>query len=73
MYLVVKHRKGYRAIPIHAGDDWGMQVTPDINRLRHPLNSKTQQLVSYVRVEHPDIVLMDHEPPVDVAQEELPY
>lgn len=39
----------------------------------HPLDPATQQLVTHVRVEFPDIILMDHEPPTDVEQEELPY
>lgn len=39
----------------------------------HPIDSKTEQLVSYVRVDHGDIIVMDHEPPVDCEQEELPY
>ena len=39
----------------------------------HPIDPKTEQLVSYVRVDLSDIVIMDHEPPVDCEQEELPY
>jgi hypothetical protein len=39
----------------------------------HPIDLKTEQLVSYVRVDLDDIVVMDHEPPVDCEQEELPY
>lgn len=39
----------------------------------HPIDPKTDQLVSYVRVDLDDIVVMDHEPPVDCVQEELPY
>ena len=39
----------------------------------HPIDPKTEQLVSYVRVDLDDIVVMDHEPPVDCEQEELPY
>ena len=39
----------------------------------HPIDPKTEQLVSYVRVDLDDIVIMDHEPPVDCDQEELPY
>ncbi len=39
----------------------------------HPIDPKTGQLVSHVRVDLGDIVIMDHEPPVDCEQEELPY
>ena len=39
----------------------------------HPIDPKTEQLVSYVRVDLDDIVIMDHEPPVDCNQEPLPY
>lgn len=39
----------------------------------HPIDPKTDQLVSYVQVTMDDIVVMDHEPPVDCDQEELPY
>ena len=38
-----------------------------------PIDPKTEQLVSYVRAELGDIIVMDHEPPVDCEQEELPY
>lgn len=40
----------------------------------HPIDSKTEQLVSYVRVDLEAIVVMDCEPPVDDCEhEELPY
>ena len=39
----------------------------------HPIDAKAEQLVSYVQVTLDDIVLIDHEPPVDCDQEELPY
>ena len=39
----------------------------------HPIDPKTDQLVSYVRVDLDDIVVMDCEPPVDCEHEELPY
>lgn len=39
----------------------------------HPLDSAAQQLVAYVCVEMPDIILLDHEPPADIEQEDLPY
>lgn len=149
MYVITKRDKAYRAIPIHAGDDWGINVAPDgktdhriilrVNQkhyqlystrtmvwrdlnmedLRavckeiiaaiydsilhrqdlidvpliahvvaakhkhkcgaleeyfgHLLDPKAQQLVSFVRVDHPDIIQTNHEPPDDVEQEDLPY
>lgn len=39
----------------------------------HPINPKTEQLESYVRVDLDDIVVMDHELPADCEEEELPY
>lgn len=39
----------------------------------HLIDAETEHLVSYVRVELPDIILMDHEPTIDCEQEELPY
>lgn len=39
----------------------------------HPIDPKTEQLVSFVRVELDEIAVMDHEPPIDCVQEELPY
>ena len=39
----------------------------------HPIDAKAEQLVSYVQVTLDDIVLIDHEPPVDCNQEPLPY
>lgn len=47
-------------------------ATPELYH-GHPIDPKTDQLVSYVRVDLDDIVVMDHEPPVDCVQEELPY
>ena len=38
-----------------------------------PLNPQSQQLVAHVRVEFPDVVIMETETPTDVEQEELPY
>lgn len=151
MYLIAEREKGYRAIPINTGDDWGMKTMPDGKenlriilrigqrhyqlystrtmvwrdlsaedlrnvcreiiaaiydsilhrqdmvdvlliaqavekkyRLKqkcgspeayygHPLDPKAQQLVDFVRVDHPDIIQMDYDPPADVAQEDLPY
>lgn len=39
----------------------------------HPIDAKTDQLVSHVRVGLDDIIVKDHEPPADIEQEELPY
>lgn len=39
----------------------------------HPIDAKTDQLVSHVRVDLDDIIVKDHEPPADIKQEELPY
>ena len=47
-------------------------ATPELYH-GHPIDPKTDQLVSYVRVDLDDIVVIDHEPPVDCVQEELPY
>ena len=47
-------------------------ATPELYH-GHPIDAKTEQLVSYVQVTLDDIVIMDHEPPVDCEQEELPY
>lgn len=47
-------------------------ATPELYHA-HPIDPKTDQLVSFVRVDLDDIVIMDHEPPVDCEQAELPY
>lgn len=47
-------------------------ATPELYH-GHPIDGKAAQLVSYVRVDLNDIVLMDHEPPVECEQEDLPY
>lgn len=47
-------------------------ATPDLYH-GHPVDIKAEQLVSYVKVDLDDIVMMDHEPLVDCVQEELPY
>lgn len=40
----------------------------------HPIDPKTEQLASYVRVDLENIIVMDHEPPInDCVQEDLPY
>jgi hypothetical protein len=39
----------------------------------HPIDAKTDQLVSHVRVGLDDIIVMDHVPPANIEQEELPY
>ncbi len=50
-------------------------ITPDSleDYLGHPVDPKTEQLVSHVRVDHRDIIVINHEPPTDCEQEELPY
>lgn len=50
-------------------------VSPAIPELYHghPIDPKTDQLVSYVRVDLSDIIVMDCETPIDCEQEELPY
>ena len=39
----------------------------------HLIDPVAQQLVTQVCVDISDIIIMDHEPPVDCEQEELPY
>lgn len=39
----------------------------------HPIDSNTEQMIAHVRIDLSDLVLMDCEPPTNVAQEELPY
>jgi hypothetical protein len=39
----------------------------------HPIDPKTDQLVSHVRIDLEDIIVIDHAPPIDCDQEELPY
>lgn len=39
----------------------------------HPIAPKTEQLVSRVRVDLGDIIVIDHAPPIDCEQEELPF
>ena len=39
----------------------------------HPIDPQTEILSTHVRVDHDNIVIMDHEPPADIEQEELPY
>lgn len=41
----------------------------------HPIDSKTEVVITRVRVDIPDVIHMDHEPPIDdnIEQEELPY
>ena len=47
-------------------------ATPELYH-GHPIDHKTDQLVSYVRVDFGDIIVIDHEPPIDCEQEDLPY
>lgn len=41
----------------------------------HPVDTKAEVLSACVRVDIPDVIHMDHEPPIDVEveQEDLPY
>ena len=39
----------------------------------HPIDPQTEILSTHVRVDQDNIIIMDHEPPADVGQEELPY
>ena len=41
----------------------------------HSIDNKAEVLTTRVRVDIPDVIHMDHEPPIDVevAQEDLPY
>ena len=40
----------------------------------HPIDPKAEQLVSYVKIDLEDILVIDHEPPIDdCGQEALPY
>lgn len=47
--------------------------TPPVECYGHPIDPKTEVLIDHVRLEHPDIILIVHESPADVPQEELPY
>lgn len=50
-------------------------MTPNHNTVkpREP-DPKAEVLVDYVRVEHPDIIVISHDPPeTDCPQEELPW
>lgn len=50
-------------------------ITPTTPAAYHdyPIDPKTDQLVSCVRVDHDDIIIMDHELPADCEEEEPPY
>lgn len=50
-------------------------ITPTTPSAYHdyPIDPKTDQLVSCVRVDHDDIIVMDHELLADCEEEELPY
>lgn len=39
----------------------------------HPPDPGAEKLVTHVCIDMSDIIIMDHEPPVDCEQEELPY
>ena len=50
-------------------------ITPATPAAYHgyPVDPKTDQLVSHVRIDLEDIIVIDHAPPIDCDQEELPY
>ena len=50
-------------------------ITPTTPELchGHPIDPQTEILSTHVRVDQDNIIIMDHEPPVDCVQEELPY
>ena len=50
-------------------------ITPTTPELYHghPIDPQTEILSTHVRVDQDNIIIMDHEPPVDCVQEELPY
>ena len=47
-------------------------ATPELYH-GHPIDPQTEILSTHVRVDQDNIIIMDHEPPADVGQEELPY
>ena len=48
-------------------------ATPELYH-GHPIDPKAEQLVSYVKIDLEDILVIDHEPPIDdCEQEALPY
>ena len=47
-------------------------ATPELYH-GHPIDPQTEILSTQVQVDQDNIIIMDHEPPADVGQEELPY
>lgn len=47
-------------------------ATPELYH-GHPIDTKAEQLVAYVRVDMEDLIVMDCEPPAEIEQEDLPY
>lgn len=47
-------------------------ATPELYH-GHPVDPKTEQLVSHVRIDLEDIIVIDHSHPIDCEEEELPY
>ena len=47
-------------------------ATPELYH-GHPVDPKTAQLVSHVRIDLEDIIVIDHSHPIDCEEEELPY
>ena len=47
-------------------------ATPELYH-GHPIDPQTEILSTHVRVDQDNIIIMDHEPPAEIEQEELPY
>ena len=47
-------------------------TTPELYH-GHPIDPQTEILSTQVRVDQDNIIIMDHEPPAEIEQEELPY
>lgn len=47
-------------------------ATPELYH-GHPIDPQTEILSTHVRIDQDNIIIMDHEPPAEIEQEELPY
>ena len=47
-------------------------ATPELYH-GHPIDPQTEILSTQVQVDQDNIIIMDHEPPAEIEQEELPY
>ena len=65
MYLITKQQGGYQAIPIKTEDKW------DFRKLL--VGRREIRIILHVRIDLEDIIVIDHAPPIDCDQEELPY